>query len=77
MLNITGDDPSPLGWRRCRFEGVSRDDDAIATAIQDGGHTFVQFTFPTADETFTYDIATNAWFQTGLNFDLLFAIASE
>lgn len=44
---------------------MSRFDDAIATVIQDSGHTFVQFTFPTADESYTYDIATGAWFQTG------------
>jgi hypothetical protein len=44
---------------------MSKIDDAIATVIQDGGHTFVQFTFPTADESYTYDIATGAWFQCG------------
>jgi len=42
-----------------------RIDDAIATSFQDGGHTFIQFTFPTDSKSFTFDVSTQAWFETG------------
>jgi len=43
------------------FEDFPRVDDCIAFAYQQEGHTFIVFTFPTADETWVYDVATQLW----------------
>lgn len=37
--------------------------DCVAGAFQIGGHTFVNFHFPSADKTWTYDLATKQWHQ--------------
>lgn len=37
--------------------------DAVGSSFQMGGHTFVAFTFPTADKTWVYDLATDQWSQ--------------
>ena len=37
--------------------------DAIAYTYQQEGHTFYVLTFPNADATWVYDVATNAWHQ--------------
>lgn len=38
-------------------------EDAIGTTYQVDGHTFIVFTFPTADKTWVYDLATKQWHQ--------------
>lgn len=38
-------------------------EDAVASTYQVGGHTFVVFTFPTANKTWAYDLATKQWHQ--------------
>lgn len=35
--------------------------DAVAWTYQQAGHTFYVLTFPTADRTFVYDVASNMW----------------
>ena len=37
--------------------------DAVGFSFQLGGHTFVCWRFPTADKTWIYDMATNAWHE--------------
>jgi len=37
--------------------------DAIAYSYQQDGHTFYVLTFPSADRTWVYDVATNAWHE--------------
>lgn len=39
----------------------SRVDDAICYTYQQGGHTFVVIHFPSADQSFGYDLATKQW----------------
>lgn len=41
----------------------SRIDDAIAYRYQQDGHLFYVLTFPTADATWVYDVATNSWHE--------------
>lgn len=43
--------------------GYSRVDDARAFAYSQEGHTFYALTFPTADVTWVYDAASDAWHQ--------------
>ena len=43
--------------------GYERLDDARAFAFSQEGHTFYVITFPTADVTWVYDAATDAWHQ--------------
>ncbi len=43
----------------------ARIDDAIGFAYQDEGHIFYVLVFPTADATWVYDVATQAWHQRG------------
>lgn len=45
------------------LEGYARVDDAIGFAYQTEGHSFVGWTFPTADVTWVYDAATKLWHQ--------------
>lgn len=47
------------------FQGFSVTSDAIAYAYQSGMHTFYVLTFPTANMTFAYDLATGKWHQRG------------
>jgi hypothetical protein len=37
--------------------------DCISYSYQQAGHTFVSFSFPTADKTWVYDIATKQWHE--------------
>ena len=37
--------------------------DAIGSTYQQGGHTFVEWSFPTANVTWVYDLATKQWHQ--------------
>lgn len=37
--------------------------DAIGDTYEEGGHTFYQLTFPTADKTWAYDFSTNEWHE--------------
>lgn len=37
--------------------------DAIGYAFQDQGHSFVQWSFPTANKSWRYDVATNFWHE--------------
>lgn len=45
------------------WQKYSRVDDAISGAYQLNGHTFWVITFPTADKTWVYDLATEQWYQ--------------
>ena len=40
-----------------------KDDDAIAFTQQRDGHTFYRLTFPAADQTWVYDLATDMWHE--------------
>lgn len=46
-----------------RIEAMPRYDDAIGMTYSSSGHEFYVLTFPTANATFVYDIATGAWHQ--------------
>ena len=45
------------------FAGYATLADAIGLTYQQGGHTFYQLTFPTADKTWVYDLATQLWHE--------------
>jgi hypothetical protein len=47
-----------IEWQMSEYEELN---DAIAWALQMDGHTFIVFKFPTAEKTWAFDIATNAW----------------
>ncbi len=47
------------------MQGYSRIDDAVAYSYQDQGHEFYVLYFPSADKTWTYDVATGMWHQRG------------
>jgi hypothetical protein len=47
-------------WQIQSYGDIS---DAIAYSYQQDGHTFYVLTFPTADRTWVYDVATNAWHE--------------
>ena len=46
-----------------RWKGYARIDDALGYTFQRGGHTFVVWHFPTADEAWGYDLSTKQWHQ--------------
>jgi hypothetical protein len=45
------------------WEGYSTITDAFCISMTFGGHTWIYITFPTANTTFCYDIATNRWHE--------------
>lgn len=45
------------------ISNYSRIDDAVAWTYQQDGHLFYVLTFPTADATWVYDVATQRWHQ--------------
>lgn len=45
------------------WQQYSRIDDAVSSSFQIQGHTFWQISFPTADKTWVYDLATGQWWQ--------------
>lgn len=45
------------------FNSYTTLSDAIGFTYQIGGHTFYVLTFPTADETWAYDVATELWHE--------------
>lgn len=45
------------------LNGYARIDDAIAYTYQQEGHSFYVLTFPTADATWVYDVATQQWHE--------------
>jgi hypothetical protein len=47
------------------LSGYARTDDAQAFVYQDGGHTYYQLTFPTANATWVYDASTQMWHERG------------
>ncbi|CAJ0682069.1 hypothetical protein R77591_01649 [Ralstonia mannitolilytica] len=47
------------------FQTYSRLDDAIGYTYQQGGHPFYVLSFPTANKTWCYDLATGQWHQRG------------
>jgi hypothetical protein len=47
------------------FLTYSRIDDAIGFSYQQGGHAFYVLTFPTANKTWCFDVATGEWAQRG------------
>lgn len=47
------------------FQTYSRLDDAIGYTYQQGGHPFYVLTFPTANKTWVFDMATGEWHQRG------------
>jgi hypothetical protein len=46
-----------------RFTNYARVDDAVAYFYQQGGHSFYVIHFPTADESWGYDLSTHQWHQ--------------
>lgn len=46
-----------------QFLKYARVDDAIGSVYQISGHSFYELHFPTADKTWTYDQATDQWFE--------------
>lgn len=49
-----------IEWQMSDYSDVS---DCIAWAHQMDGHTFIVFTFPTAEKTWVFDVSTNSWHQ--------------
>jgi len=47
-------------WQIQQYERI---DDAIAYTYQQDGHSFYVITFPTANKTWVYDVATSAWHE--------------
>jgi len=47
------------------FQTYSRLDDAVGYCYQQGGHPFYVLTFPTANKTWCFDMATGEWHQRG------------
>lgn len=47
------------------LQGYPTISDCVTYSYQDQGHTFVVFTFPTAQHTWVYDVATNMWHERG------------
>lgn len=45
------------------WQSYSEISDAVSGTFQVNGHTFWQISFPTADKTWTYDLATEQWSQ--------------
>lgn len=48
------------------WRGLPRMDDTIAWSYQDGGHAFACFYIPSAETTWVYDAATQAWHERSL-----------
>lgn len=46
-----------------KWQSYSRMDDAIGYSMQNQGHTFACWYFPTANETWCYDVATGLWHE--------------
>lgn len=44
---------------------MARTDDAYAFSYQESGHTFLQITFPSANQTWVYDAASQQWHERG------------
>ena len=49
---------SDINWQ---LSQLSKTDDAVAFAYQQGGHTFYELSFPTAQKTFVYDVGEQMW----------------
>lgn len=49
-----------IEWRIQNYKNMS---DAVAYTYQQDGHSFYVISFPTANETWAFDAATNAWHQ--------------
>ena len=49
-----------IEWRIQNYKNMS---DAVAYTYQQDGHAFYVISFPSADETWVFDAATNAWHQ--------------
>lgn len=49
-----------IEWQIQQYEDIS---DAIAYTYQQDGHSFYVLTFPSADATWVYDVATDAWHE--------------
>lgn len=47
------------------WQGYARIDDVVAYAYQDQGHSFYVLSFPTAQKTWVYDVATGMWHERG------------
>ena len=47
------------------IQGFSTVADCIGATYSDAGHTFVIYTFPTANRTFVYNLETEKWFESG------------
>lgn len=47
------------------IQSYARMDDAVAFSYQDQGHSFYWLSFPTAQKTWVYDVATNMWHERG------------
>lgn len=65
VVRADGYTPRIVSTRAIEAEisGYPRVDDARAFAYTQEGHAFYAITFPTADVTWVYDAATNAWHQ--------------
>lgn len=47
------------------IQGFSTISDAIAYGYQENGHSFYEISFPTANKTWVYDVATGMWHERG------------
>lgn len=47
------------------MQGYATISDCVTYSYQDQGHTFVVFSFPTAQKTWVYDVATGQWHERG------------
>jgi len=45
------------------WEGYSSVSDVICNSYTFGGHKFINYTFPTGNKTFSYDVSTKVWHQ--------------
>lgn len=65
VIRADGYTPKIISTRaiEAAMAGYPRVDDARAFAFSQEGHTFYVITFPTADVTWVYDAATDAWHQ--------------
>ena len=52
-----------LAWQS--YQRSTKISDAVAFVYQDQGHTFWHVTFPSAQATWVYDVATNLWHRRG------------
>lgn len=65
VLRAVGYQPQRLSTHAVEhaIAGYARIDDAVAWTYQQEGHSFYVLTFPTADATWVYDVATNLWHE--------------